>query len=65
MVQGRPITQEDRLWIYAAVQADFGGDPGLAEIVCTLAKTIGVERALLDLNRALASLWSVERRPPS
>ena len=34
------IPQADRLWIYNAVQSATG-DPGLAELVCTLAETLG------------------------
>jgi hypothetical protein len=48
------LSAEDPLRIYAAVQAEFGPNPHLAELVCVLAKTLGVEAALLELGRALA-----------
>jgi len=65
MIQSRPITQEDRLRIYAAVQTEFGADAEFAEIVCTHAEAVGVEKALLDLNYALATLWTTDRRRAS
>lgn len=49
------LTQEDRLRIYAAVQATFG-NTDLADVVCSLAETQGVEQALLSLNKALWEL---------
>jgi hypothetical protein len=47
------ISPEDRLRIYAAVQAECGNF-NLAEVVCTVAKTVGVEKALLEFNLTLA-----------
>jgi hypothetical protein len=49
------IPQADRLRIYNAVRSTTG-DPGLAELVCTLAETLGAERALQYFKLAFADL---------
>jgi hypothetical protein len=47
------ISAEDRLRIHAAVRAELD-DPRLAELVCKIAETVGLEKALRDFNLTLA-----------
>jgi hypothetical protein len=58
------ISAEDRLRVCAFLQAEFGNSD-MAEILCKVAETQGVEQTLLDFNRALAHPKMQSDRPPS